>query len=275
MRLGNALRRYPWGSTSLLLLLVSVASGVVVGLQYDPAAPFYSAASLDLVVPFGGFWRSLHFYSSQLFFLFVVAHFTVITADLDHSVDLRRWALLVLSLVVTVLLLFTGYVLRGDVTGEMAGRIAEHILEAVPVIGAGLDDFLFAVSTAGLKKVLCNHFAGLPLAWLLLSWDHVRRYTVHPARHPTLLFGLLLFAAAVPAPLETAGPAAAHVKGPWFFLGVQELLRWVAPFWGGIVYPAILVLALLELPRNRRPALVVAGLWLASWAVLTAVAAVR
>ncbi len=268
-RLWERIAGYAWGSASMALLVVSVASGVVVGLQYDPADPFYSAAALDAVVPFGGFWRSLHFFSSQLFVLFLAGHVAVMAADARRPPAMRSWSLLVASLAVAVLLLFTGYVLRGDVTGEMAGRIAEQILEAVPVAGPVLDGLLFSVSSAGLVKVVGNHFAGLPFVWLLLSWEHVRRYSAQPARHATLLFALLLWAAAVPAPLETAGPAATHVTGPWFFLGIQELLRWTPPFWGGVAYPLLPVLALLLLPARRRPALLLLGGWLLSWAGLS------
>ena len=268
-RLWQRILGYPWGSASMALLVVSVASGVAVGLQYDPAAPFYSAAALDTVVPFGGFWRSLHFFSSQLFVLCLTGHVAVMAADARRPPAMRSWSRLVASLAVAVLLLFTGYVLRGDVTGEMAGRIAEHILAAVPVVGPVLDGLLFSISTAGMVKVVCNHFAGLPFVWLLLSWEHVRRYSAQPARHATLLFGLLLFAAAVPAPLETAGPAATHVAGPWFFLGIQELLRWTPPLWGGVAYPLLPVLALCLLPVRRRTALLVLGGWLLSWGGLS------
>jgi len=191
MRLGERLRNYPWGSASMALLLVSVGSGVAVGLQYDPATPFYSAAALDTVVPFGSFWRSLHFFSSQLFVLFLAAHVAVMAADARRPPAMRVWSLLIASLAVAVLLLFTGYVLRGDVTGEMAGRIAEHILEAVPVVGRGLNGLLFAVSSAGLTKVLCNHFAGLHPIYRRLPAGIKRLAGLHgeivPVRHQRTL----------------------------------------------------------------------------------------
>lgn len=50
-------------------------------------------------------------------------------------------------------------------------------------------------------------------------------------------------------PIHPPNPA----KAPWYFLGLQELVSYSA-FWGGVVVPAVLVLALVLLPyldRNR------------------------
>jgi cytochrome b-561 len=51
-------------------------------------------------------------------------------------------------------------------------------------------------------------------------------------------------------PIHPPNPA----KAPWYFLGLQELVSYSA-FWGGVVVPALLVMALVLLPyldRNRK-----------------------
>lgn len=63
-------------------------------------------------------------------------------------------------------------------------------------------------------------------------------------------------------PIHPPNPA----KAPWYFLGLQELVSYSA-FWGGVVVPGVLVMALLVLPymdRNRKGA----GQWFARERVL-------
>jgi len=273
-----------WGEKSLAALLVSLLSGLVVAWQYDVAAPYYSTVFMEVVLPFGSFWRSLHFYSSQLFFLGLILHLLATLLDpAAVAMPPWRWGLLIATLPVVVLLLFTGYVLRGDATGESAGAIAENLALAVPFLGPGLNDLLFAISTAGLKRLYANHVIGLLLGWLFLSWDHVRRYRLAWERQGSVLAPLFLFCMVVPAPLEPAGTGVFHIGGPWFFLGLQELLRYLPPFWAGVVFPALLPLALLGLPRRdsgaagrwRRPAGLVTVAWLLLYTGLTVAALLR
>jgi ubiquinol-cytochrome c reductase cytochrome b subunit len=40
-----------WGGQALICLYVSILSGIVLALQYSPAEPFYSSATLELIVP--------------------------------------------------------------------------------------------------------------------------------------------------------------------------------------------------------------------------------
>lgn len=265
-----------WGEKSLASLYLSVLSGVVVALQYNPATPFYSTSSLDILVPFGAFWRSLHFYSSQLFVLFAFAHFTATLAERwPPAMPSGRWLRLVLSLPVIVLLLFTGYVLRADITGQMAGRIAEHIALDVPLIGKWLNELLFSVTNEGVRRVYVEHLIGLGILWGVLSWGHVKRYTVSWRRHGGLLLILLVFCLLVHAPMDQEGFGVFRISGPWFFLGLQELLRHVPVFWAAVVYPVTFIAALglfaVKKDRLRNAALLYSLIWLASYLLLSLV----
>ncbi len=261
-----------WGGMSMVALYLSLLSGVVVALQYDPAHPYYSASSLDILVPFGAFWRSLHFYSSQLFFLLALVHFLAVIVDKSlATLTFRRWLPLVLSMVAALLLLFTGYILRADATGSSAGIIAENILLSFPLLGRLLDSLLLALIDEGMKRVYANHLVGLGLLWLVLSWDHVRRYRVSWRQHPALVLSLIGFSALVAAPMEPEHLGAFHINGPWFFVGLQELLRYIQPFWAGIVWPLALVVALVLMHRQElavRARNFCLG-WLAAYAVLS------
>ncbi|MEW6593782.1 MAG: cytochrome b N-terminal domain-containing protein [Thermodesulfobacteriota bacterium] len=267
-----------WGEKSFVALYLSLISGVVVALQYDAAAPSYSANTIELLIPFGGFWRSLHFYASQLFFLCFLCHFAVIVTAGIPAMPYRKWLLLVASLPVTVLLLFTGYVLRADATGEAAGAIAENIMLSVPVAGEWLNALLFSIARDGMVRVYANHVVGLGLLWLVLCWDHVRRYRVGFRQHGGFAVALLLFCLLIEAPLESYRPGIFYIAGPWFFLGLQELLRVFPPFWAGVFLPLLFLAALLLVPLGavwRRRALGFVVLWLVVYGVLTVVGALR
>lgn len=240
-----------WGARSMVALYLSLFSGVVVSLQYDPGHPYYSASSLDILTPFGAFWRSLHFYASQLFFLLLFLHFLAVIVERSYeSLAFKRWLLLVLSMVAALLLLFTGYILRGDSTGSSAGLIAENILLAIPLLGRLLDSLLFSLIDEGMKRVYANHLVGLGLLWVLLSWDHLRRYRVSWRQHPVLVLTVIGFSAIVAAPLEPEHLGVFHINGPWFFVGLQELLRYVPPVLAGVVWPSMFVAGLILIHKQ-------------------------
>ncbi|MHB1013686.1 MAG: cytochrome b N-terminal domain-containing protein [Desulfurivibrionaceae bacterium] len=264
---------------SLVSLYLSVLSGMVVALQYDPATPFFSVSSLDLLAPFGQFFRSCHFYSSQLFFLFSLCHLAaVILAKTDRQLRFGKWLLLICSVPAALLLLFTGYVLRADATGEAAGVIAENITLSIPYLGAPLNSLLFSIEAEGMKRVYANHLIGLGLVWGICCWDHLRRYRVGFGQHRLLLFATVAASFCLVAPMEPARMGVLHIQGPWFFIGLQELLRYIQPFLAGVIFPSTVVVALIcvgtETPGRRRSLLFIAG-WLAVYLFLSMVGALR
>ncbi len=268
-----------WGEICLVSLYLSVLSGIVVALQYDFNTPFYSSSAMDALVPFGSFWRSLHFYTSQFFFLAMLVHFLAILID-GRAAQLKRgkWWLLVGSMPVALLLLFTGYVLRGDVTGLAAGRIAENILLAIPVLGEALNRLFFSITDDGLKRVYANHLVGLGVLWGALSWDHIRKYRAHISRHGLLIVISLLTAFLCLAPMEPEQLGVFYTPGPWFFLGLQEILHYIQPFWAGVVFPLTFIIALGLLQPDvpaRRWWFVFAISWLVLYLLLTLGALIR
>ena len=263
-----------WGEYSLLALYLSVLSGVVVGLQYDAATPLYSVSTLDMLVPFGAYFRSLHFYSSQLFFLFSICHVIGIFS-LAQNYSTKQWILLTATLPVALLILFSGYVLRGDATGFSAGMIAEAILLDIPYIGSPINDLFFSISDNGMKRIYLNHIIGFGLLWGWLAWSHVKKYRVAFSRHIILSTSILIFSIFITAPLEPNHLGVIHIKGPWFFLGLQELLRYLPPIVAGVFFPATLLLAVACLRRDNsrfHTLLYFVAAWLSFYAVLTLIA---
>jgi ubiquinol-cytochrome c reductase cytochrome b subunit len=264
-----------WGAKSMVALYLSVLSGLVLALQYDPAVPFYSTGAIELIVPFGSFWRSLHFFSSQFFFILLLLHLAaIVAARYFYPADNRgeRWLKLVLSVPVALLLLFTGYILRADVTGASAGIIAENITAAIPGFGARLNSVLFNISHSGMKVVYANHLIGLGVLWGYLVWEHLRRYRVSWRNNGLTILAVLVVSLIWQAPIEPFALGQFHISGPWFFIGLQEMLRIIPSIWAGVIFPFLGVMLLYQVIVGGWPArvaLLSGGGWCFIYALFT------
>jgi len=273
-RIADYLNYIRWGDWSLISLYVSLVSGIIVGIHYSPAEPYYSTSALDILVPYGAFFRSLHFYSSQFFFLFSVIHYLV-TFNKAQIYETKTFVYLILCFPCMLMLLFTGYVLRGDATGYSAGMIAEHILETVPLFGPSLNNLLFSITEHGMDRVYLHHVISFDLLFLFLAWDHLRRYQISLSSHLLFISGLFLFSLVIAAPIDPDKPGLLYITGPWFFLGLQELLRYIPPFIAGVLVPASLIFGMILLRKGFTwywSIVIFLCCWLGSYFLLTLLA---
>ena len=229
-----------WGGWAFIALFVSITSGIIVALQYEEATPFFSTASIDLLIPYGRFIRSLHFYSSQSFFFLTVIHLCFAYKSADKY-SRGEWIRLTATLPIIILLLFTGYILRGDTTGISAGMIAENIVLTIPFLGAVINDLFFSFDEVGMRRVYIHHVITLDVLFLMLVWNHLKIYRVKIRNHLIILIFLHLLSVYVSAPLDPEQLGTTYIAGPWFFLGLQELLRYFSPLLAGVFIPSIFV----------------------------------
>jgi len=269
------------GEISTALLLVSAFSGFVLAYQYEVAAPFISTTAIEAVLPFGSFWRSVHFWSSQAFFLALAVHVWQCTDSITHFCRSLRgrihWVVVGLTLPMALYALFSGYVLRFDGTGQDAGRIAEHLLLDVPLLGTALDRLVMATADEGLNRVYAVHILFTVLCWGIGTWYHTRRVTMGRRIFFFTLSTSLLSGALLYAPIDLPDQNLHLIKGPWFFLGIQELLRYLPPVMAGIAFPMIPIAVLLILPwlKNRKNAYTLLSVWFLVYATATLVASLR
>jgi ubiquinol-cytochrome c reductase cytochrome b subunit len=284
-----------WGAKSMVALYLSVLSGLVLALQYDLSVPFYSTGVIELIVPFGAFWRALHFFSSQFFVILLLLHLAAIVVAryfypstrpallrraTDKTADSsgERWLKLVLSVPVALLLLFTGYILRADATGESAGTIAEHITAAIPLLGTSLNSVLFNIAHSGMKVVYANHLIGLGVLWGYLVWEHLRRYRVSWRHNGLTILAVLVVSLIWKAPIEPFALGQFHISGPWFFIGLQEMLRIIPSIWAGVIFPFLGVMLLYQVVVgcwSARVALLSGGGWGVIYAIFTLIGLLR
>lgn len=258
-----------WALSSAFLL--AVISGILLAYPFHEKAPFVSTVGIDTVVPYGWFLRRLHYFSSWGTLILLLWHAgEALWARAEERRRPLPWLALSLSLPLIFLAAFTGYVIRWDETGKLAGFIAESLSLKLPVIGPYLNALLFTVREGGIHRPYLFHFwASLVLLGLYGIWHfRARRWPAEPFLLVFAVCGAL--ALFLPVGLHAPGPHLL-VKGPWFFVGVQEALRHGPPFLAGILLPSLgpTFYFLVRVPSLRRLSLFGLILWSAGYGMLT------
>ncbi len=227
-------------------------------------------------VPFGWLVRNLHYWAAQWMVVVVALHMLRVVFTGAYKLPRRTNYVIGIALLVGTLLLdFTGYVLRWDDGTHWALVVGTNLVKDVPLIGSTLYQIIVGGSQIGAATTVRFygwHLFGLAIpALILIVWhgfkvrrdggiSHQPRSGAHAPRIDRgqlvktetaaaliVLAALLLISMVLPAPI---GPVAdlpipaEEAQAPWFFLWVQALLRSLPPVVAGIFIP-IGVLALL------------------------------
>ncbi len=230
------------GDLAFAAFWLALGSGALVAVPYDAAAAADSLQLLLLTNPAGAFLRGLHYWSAQLFLVFTALHLIEhLARRTEARVRLGVWLRLVLSTVVVVYLMVSGYVLKGDAEGQLARHVLAGLLDRLPLLGGALHSLLVGPEES-LQLLYVQHAATATLLTLAFIVEHFRRAWPGPAAWLTVLgSSAALSLALVPVLHDAADPV---VKGPWYMLGLQELLHWLGS--PGLAWiPLLAALALL------------------------------
>ncbi len=278
---GTLRARLRWptlGDLAASSLLLVVASGIVLALHYDPGAGAYdSVARIEQVVPLGWFVRRFHHWAAQLLLIGAVAHLgSIVWRGRDGRFRTWRWTKAVLLLPLVVLGCFTGFVLRGSAQGLDAATVMVGLARSVPGIGEVLARSLYRPEprSAALLLPYLHHLATVTAGLLYLTSDHLGRLRRSPAAlgWATLLIAALALLLRVPTGhAPDAAPAVVH--GPWFFVGVQLILRWLPPLLAGVLLPLAGLALVWAIPlagaRARTPLAIAAAVVAVAYAGLS------
>jgi len=272
------------GGLAVFLSIVLGVTGILEMFYYIPT-PDGAALSIQIIsfhVPLGFLIRNLHYWAGQLLLIFTGLHLLRVIFTGAYIPPRRFNYLLGLGLFVLAILLdFTGYILRWDVGIQWAFVTGTNLLKTIPLVGEKIYLMLVGGSQPGpatLIRFYAWHSFGLVfISSILLVWHlfRVRRdggISVPPSNiHPNqkrisrselvnrevqaMLYAgaaLILLATLVPAPIAApiseVVPLAVEVQAPWFFLWVQELLRYGDPFCLGVFFPLALLGILVIIP---------------------------
>ena len=235
----------------LSTLIVCLASGIVLAFYYRPAGDvFRNVEEITTHVPFGWFFRQLHYGAGQLFVILMLLH------TLDHFLKrryarypLRVWVSLILAVLLCLLTLFTGFILKGDKEAVFAGRIFMNILQTMPAVGIPLSRLFIRSGEDFFFLPYLYHCLFLPLLIIYLIRGHIREWFPDKGFMTAGVVGLFLYAFWIqPDPAIPPGAMVESVKGPWFFLGIQTLLKFLPPLMAGIIIPGLVLMGVFILP---------------------------
>ena len=240
----------PLAVLSWWAFVIALLSGVVLSFHFRPWGDVYAALSeLTHRFPHGTFFRRLHYLSGQCFLLFALAH------TVEHF--LRRtylrvkpveWARLVTAFFLSFPLVFTGFILKGDKEGVFAGEVMVHLAREIPMVGSDLALLLLKPGEDFFLRPYLHHTVTLPLLVIFLLGGHRRRFFPDSGLGLPLLAILAVAAVFYPLPPDIPPRAeVAGITGPWFFHGIQLLLRYGPPLMVGILWPMIPMLLMVAL----------------------------
>lgn len=272
------------GGLSILLCLILLVTGLLEMFYYIPV-PEHAAVSVEAItslVPFGAWVRNLHFWSAQALMVVMSVHLLRVVLTGAYARHRRlNYLIGIIMLVLVVLLDFTGYVLRWDEGVRWALIVGTNLLKTVPWIGNALYQLAVGGAEPGhssLERFYTWHIFVLTLAMTFMGVWHIFRLRrdggvavpppekrLSPARISRfnlvrrevvvmMIAGVILFFISIilPAPIErpiTDASIDLHsMRAPWFFLWVQQLLKYGDPFLLGVAVPTLILIGLAILP---------------------------
>ena len=216
---------YGWIATASIILCA--VSGALLAVPYDVASPYLSLTKLVTANPAASLLRNIHYWSAQLFLILTIIHI------FDHlwkgsEVNIKKksaWFRLTLSIVFTVYVMLSGFILKADGDSLQAHRILSSLVSSLPWIGSVLQQTLIG-SEGNFQVLYIQHAATATVILFVIIMEHARNLKVNLG---TLLVttGIITFLSFLfRAPINGLNDAV--MKGPWYFVGLQETLHWVS-----------------------------------------------
>jgi ubiquinol-cytochrome c reductase cytochrome b subunit len=294
---GTGWRCWMWTTTGivLMLLLLQFVTGLLLAFYYVPSTDHAhtTVSFIEKALQSGSWLRALHYHGSQWLPLFLLLHLLELVWRGAYRTSAARWVAAVGLLGLVMAAGATGYSLPWDLRAFFSTRVAEGIVNGLPLIGSSARAWLVGsneISTLTISRFFALHVLVTPLLILLVvGWRFFLRRsepTCATAQDPSedkkkpsrsgavavtqltrnvlmaaVVFLLLaLYAYKFPAPL---GPSASTATADYLprpgaqFVWLYQILKYVPGALGslvGVVLPGLVLLILAALPwLNRTP----------------------
>src|SRR5512140_1989698 len=170
---------YYFGSLAMVVLVIQIASGIFLTMNYKPAAAdaFASVEYIMRDVPAGWFIRYVHSTGASAFFICVYLH--MVRGLMYGSYRKPReliWIFGVLIYLVLMAEAFFGYLLPWGQMSYWGAQVIVNLFGAIPLIGPDLAVFIrgdYVIGDATLNRFFSFHVIAVPFALAGLVVAHL------------------------------------------------------------------------------------------------------
>ncbi len=239
---GNVNReKLTYGTLALSMFWIVLVSGVLLAVPFDVKMPYLSISGFIVSNPWAVVIRNLHFWSAQFFLILSLIHIY------DHFHYRERigmmkgmaWRLSA-GVLIIFLAMITGFLLKGDADSIQARQILETLAQRIPLIGTSLA-YSFLGDPGSFQLIYVHHIATFTVFVTIIMIEHSRKFWPSLQNFLLSFFAMVILSCFFSAPLhDNINPT---VKGPWYFVGYQEILHWLShPEWSLLLFLAVLIL---------------------------------
>ncbi len=213
--------------TSLLtlgLFVVSILSGLVIVFAYHPSMAFESVQKMEFLIPYGSFFRKLHYFSSEAFTLFLLLHIFLELMKNKIKISASSWNYSVIGFITVIVLMFSGFVLKADLSANAAAEVAFSLIKDTPLLKYLLP--LFKDGSIFYYKFFIWHILYLPIILIFAVYRHTDTLKVK-STILSISFGIAVLCMIVfkMPPDIIPGEKITSLTSPWFFTGAEHLLQ--------------------------------------------------
>ena len=227
---------FTFGQISFASFVIALVSGIFLAVPFDIKNPFDSLSYMLLNNPGGVFFRNIHYWSAQVFLIFSILHiYDHLKKSTEKEVKNGIWLRLTFSLIVIFFVMISGFIIKADADSVDAKQIITSLINLIPFAGKELSTSLLG-SGNDYQVLYVHHIATATIILFIIIIEHAK--IIWPK------LKLVLFILPVLILIGYLFPPALHdnssqiIKGPWYFLGLQEILHWLS-------YPSIILILIL------------------------------